>query len=199
MKMKTKPSVFIIESNNFEDEWDNRKEGLILTEILRMLGKEPEYRYIRTKKELKEMLYQFGESKMRYLHLACHGSSKNFNLTMDKVPFNEFAEMANPYLKDKRLFISVCRVTNKYLARAVFPNIKCYSIIGPKGDILFSDAAIMWASFYNLIFKKNELAMQRSNIKQVLKSICKTFGVTFRYYSRTNTEPYFRFNLIRGK
>jgi hypothetical protein len=51
-------------------------EGQNLQQILHLSGKEAEYVYIRTVKELEEVLNQYYESNFRYLHISCHGNDR---------------------------------------------------------------------------------------------------------------------------
>ena len=59
--MEILPSVFIIESVRFKEERLDRREGNILRGILRLSGKDADYRYIRTQKELQAVLKQFAQ------------------------------------------------------------------------------------------------------------------------------------------
>src|ERR1700724_2996528 len=86
----TRPQVFIIESLVLEDEKDHR-EGEIIYPILQMSGKQPEYHYIRTKREPKHFVEMFGKSKFRYLHLSCHGNKNLFATTFDNLDDDEFS------------------------------------------------------------------------------------------------------------
>ena len=61
----SQPEIFIIESLEFDDERAERFEGRIISEILTLSGKHCEYCYIRTKRELKELLNQFETSRYR--------------------------------------------------------------------------------------------------------------------------------------
>ena len=85
----TKASVFIIESLTFEDEKNERFEGKFLSHILKLGGIETKYFYIRTKKEFKEVLNNFYDSKFRYLHISCHGDRKSLSLTLDDISHRE--------------------------------------------------------------------------------------------------------------
>ncbi len=145
--MKTTPGVFIVESLKFSDEDCDRREGLILSDILRLARTPADYRYIRTTKELKAILEQFERSGMRYLHLSCHGNRDCIALTLDTLSFEEFGGMVRPYLRGRRLFVSACSTVNKALALSIMPQSDCWSVIGPRGDIAFDDAVLMWASF----------------------------------------------------
>ena len=56
MSKETKPEVFIIESLQLEDEKENLYEGQIISQILHLSGRETQYYYIRTRRELEEIL-----------------------------------------------------------------------------------------------------------------------------------------------
>jgi len=175
--------VFIIESLDFKDEKDQIFEGKFLSQILHFAGKRPLYYYIRTKHELKRILRLFKDSGYRYLHLSCHGNSASIYTTLDRIPFQELGKIMNPYLEDKRLFVSACSVVNEDLARAIIPSSGCYSIIGPIKDVFFGDAAIVWASFYHLMFGLDDRKMKRSQILPTLRKLVRTFEVSLDYYS----------------
>ena len=57
--MATLPRVFIIESLGFSDEKEDRFEGGILSRMLRLSGSEPEYMYLRTRRELEKAVALF--------------------------------------------------------------------------------------------------------------------------------------------
>lgn len=189
MQELAKPNLFIIESLDFEDEQSCRFEGQFLSQILRLGGKRSAYNYIRTKKELQEILRLFKKSEYRYLHLSCHGvkdaddATYAIGTTLDVIPYDELARLMNPYLCQKRLFISACSVVNKDLAKKMIPSSECVSIIGPAIDIGFNDAAIVWASFYHLVFKADRSKMGRKDITATLKKVAVTFKISLNYFS----------------
>ena len=179
--VKTRPGVFIIESLRFDDEKEGRCEGRILRDILQLSGKETEYWYVRTWKELEEEIFQrFWDSGLRYLHISCHGSANSISLTLDDVSFEEFGNGIKDYLSQRRLFMSACEVVNEQLRDAVIPGSDCYSLIGPGEDIYFHDAVIMWASFYHLMLRDAD-SMKSSDIRKTLKLLEDTFGQRFAY------------------
>lgn len=198
-KRPTEPSVFIVESVDFADEAERRVEGSILSDLLRLSGKDSTYRYLRTRQELAEILQQFGESNMRYLHISCHGDDGALWTTLDRIPFDELAEMMAPYLANRRLFISACDATNKHLAQQVMRKVACRSIIGPAGEISFADAAVMWAAFYHLVFTMSPTGMNAENIRSVLSTVATTFQVPFKYFARASEPPYFTQRTFSGK
>jgi hypothetical protein len=178
---KTHAGVFIIESLSFKDESKKRFEGQILRDMLTLSGKKAKYCYVRTWKELTDDVFQqFYDSKLRYLHLSCHGSPTHVCLTLDNVPFDEFGEEIRHYLPERRLFVSACGVVSPAFSNAVNPDEECYSVIGPQDDIRFDDATVMWASFYHLMLR-NSKVMRSQEIRKTLERLKKTFGQTFVY------------------
>ena len=178
---KTRPGVFIVESLGFSDERRKRFEGQILRDMLTLSGKETQNWYVRTWKELTDEIFQrFYDSRLRYLHLSCHGNSRYVCLTLDDVPFKEFGDEIRNYLPQRRLFVSACEVVNERFSEAVNPDEECYSIIGPRDEIRFDDAAIMWASFYHLMLRDSKV-MRSEPIRATLERIEQTFGQTFVY------------------
>jgi hypothetical protein len=189
MSKDTKPHVFIVESNQWKDEQDKRTEGAALAEILSLANKKTEYRYIRTIQEFKCVLKQFVDSRFRYLHLACHGTGSGLAFTLDTLPFEDLADILMPYLHERRLFISACQAVNRHLAEPLLTKSKCFSVIGPKTDIYFSDAAVIWSAFYVLRFKHNNDTMKAEGIETDLHSICSVFDVRFNAYFRRSEKP----------
>ena len=187
---RTKAKVFIIESLGLEDEKKELYEGGILSDILRLNKIETQYFYIRTKKEFKKIVEIFEESNYRYLHISCHGGENSLSTTLDEIPFDELGEILKDSLFEKRLFLSACSAVNKKLAQSVIPKTKCYSIIGPYGDIAFSDATIMWASFYHLMFNENSQNMLREGLVKNLQKVVDTFGEPLNYYSISKSQGF---------
>lgn len=193
MKQKTtEPKVFIIESLEFDDEEKGRYEGSILSDILRLSGIQTQYFYIRTSKELNEVLGIFQKSGYRYLHISCHGGENSIWTTLDEITYDELGLILKDKLEKKRLFLSACSVVNKDLAKEIIPRTKCYSIIGPARDIGFNDAAIMWASFYHLMFKENSTSMIREGLLKNLQKVVDTFGEPLNYFSISKSREFKR-------
>lgn len=184
----TKPEVFIIESLTFDNEKENLFEGKIISDILHLSGKSSIYYYIRTKAEFEEVLSLFCQSNYRYLHISCHGNRKMMFTTLDEIPFDEMAKILESVLEYRRLFLSACSMTNENLAKSIIPASDCYSIIGPAKDVHFNDAAILWSSFYHLMFKDNAASMKRSKILENAKSVAKMFKIPLNYYSKSKSQ-----------
>jgi hypothetical protein len=193
MSHDTTPRLFIIESDYLANE-GSRSEGAALTEVLRMMELEPIYRYIRTAKELAAMAREFSDSGYRYLHLSCHGDREGFGLALDDISFGEFGAMFSPHLKNRRLFLSACSIAQPALARELFRSAARlpYSITGPSRNIDFADAAVTWASLYNLLFRRGSESIKGKNIRGYLDKLCTLNGLRFVHFGRTTDAPYFK-------
>lgn len=191
--MGTKVGVFIIESRKIEEEFKKKRQGLILTEMMRLLGIKSEYRYIRTSIELKEMIKQYYKSKLRYLHLSIHGVSDNkepvdeFRLSLEYIKYDELCNviLENDYREEKRrLFISACHVIDDIAKPFERKENSYVSIIAPSDSIKTRVAPLVWATFYNNMFGISKKSMINKNIMNNLDRTCKFYGVTFKGYFR---------------
>ena len=124
----------------------------------------------------------YGKCGYRYLHLSCHASSESIATTLDLIRFDELGTLLNPYLDGCRLFISACEAVNDQLARELIPASGCLSIIGPHEEVTFDEAATMWASFYQLMFRQNSRGMNREDIEPILEGLVGLFEVPVAYY-----------------
>lgn len=187
-KDKTFPRVFIIESLDFEDETNKHFEGEIISKILNFSNIQHQYHYVRTKVEFEHFIKEFNKSNYRYLHISCHGNTREIATTLDSISFDDLIFILQNVLDRKRLFISACSSTNKSLANKIFPLTDCYSIIGPAKDINMDDAAIFWASFYQIMFKKNNRAMKRNILLPTLRQLSKLHEMPMKYYSSSKAS-----------
>ena len=178
---ETFAEVFIIESLSIEDERPKVSEGKILFDTLKMCGKDPEYYYIRTRKELEEVAIIFRKSGYRYLHLSCHADESNICLTYDDLTYAEFAEIFKGHLRNRRLFVSACEVGNEIFSTIIAGkgNKGMYSIAAPKIKIAFDKAVALWCAFYVQVFSEKEHAMNSTRIKYALIPLCHLFNVPF--------------------
>ncbi|MFX1739841.1 hypothetical protein PXJ20_26835 [Paraburkholderia sp. A1RI_3L] len=184
--MKTIADVFIIESLDPDDEGNGRLEGVFLAHILRLHGKAPQYRYVRTRDALNDAVLEFAESHYRYLHISSHGDSEGLVTTnQEEVDFDEFAEMLQPHMQGRRLFLSACSTVHEDLAKALIPPSGCYSVVGPTENIRFTDAAIVWGAVYHLMFTEDAERMTRRTLKEQLAKVCDLFGVKLAFFSKS--------------
>ena len=183
------PSVFIIESLRFGDEKHERFEGRFLAQILHLGGSAARYVYLRTKKELGEVLDQFDKASYRYLHFSCHGDKTGIELTLDELPIRDLRKLLAPHLARRRLFFSSCEVANHRLAKALLRDSDCYSVIGPSTKINFDRAAIFWASFYHLMLRDEAPSMKSDRLAEITGSLQSLFDVHMRYFTASKSAP----------
>jgi len=185
---KTIPELFIIESLTLDDEAHDRQEGEILSRMLRLAGKtKTKYFYIRTKRELEEIIDLFDESGYRYLHLSCHANDTEMSTTFDDVSFKQLGEMLGPCLENRRVFVSACKMANSKLAKQLLPGSGCYSLIGPARAINFDDAAAFWVSFYHLMFRANERGMGRKDLQWCITELAALYGEPINYFAASKS------------
>jgi hypothetical protein len=181
----TTPETFILESLSLDDESNERYDGRILYQMLRLQGKHPKYYYFRTKKELTNLFSEFRSTGYRYLHLSCHGSHSCLELTFDTLSFHQFGELSAGLLNNRRLFISGCSLGTASFAEAVFAKSGgMYSIIAPTQPIRFEQAAVFWSSFYYLMHSVREDAMKKEYIAKALKHTSRIFEVSMAYFHK---------------
>ena len=64
------------------------------------------------------------------------------------------------------------------------------TVLDVEVTVLFSDAAIMWASFYHLVFKAERKKITRNTMESAIRKVVDTFGVTFNCYSKSRRVNY---------
>jgi len=177
--------VYIIESLSDEDEDIDRSDGRVLCEMLRLMEIPCEYRYIRTKLELRAEIERFDNLRYKYLHFSCHGSTDGteIRLSRENVSFEEFGSIVGPSMHRRRLFISACKIACFDLAKHLIPQYHCLSVIGTPDEPGFDEAAIFWSSFFYLVSKQDKEGMTQKLITPTLRRISLAFGLRLNYFS----------------
>jgi hypothetical protein len=189
-KVSTKPEVFIIESLRLEDEEENRQEGEILARMLKLAGKrDTKYYYIRTERELDEIIDLFDDSEYRYLHISCHAGRRSMSTTFDTIQYETLGEKLHGLLEGRRVFVSACEMSNERLAAAVLKETGCNSLIGPKKAINFDDSAAFWTTFYHRMFKHDDRRMKHREIEIYVRELSKLFGEPINYFRGSASDP----------
>ena len=191
----TRPELFIIESLTLEDEQAGRQEGEILARMLRLSGKaDTKYYYIRTERELDEIIDLFDESEYRYLHFSCHANSREMGTTFDTISYAALGTMLKPCLKGRRVFTSACEMANNALAGELLKDTGCYSLIGPTAKINFDDSAAFWVTFYHLLFKQDQRRMKHRDIEFYVAELSTLFNEPVAYFRKNDaiTKGYSR-------
>ena len=102
-----RPEMFIIESLYKEDLEEGRLEGDLISKILRMGGRRPEYYFVKSREQLVARFEQFATSQYRYLHLSCHGSANSFHFYFGSMNFEQFTALVRNKLANRRIFVSL--------------------------------------------------------------------------------------------
>jgi hypothetical protein len=195
----TVPDVFIIESLDPDDEGNGRFEGISISHVLRLHGKRPEYRYVRTRKQLVEAINEFRLSHYRYLHISAHGDRDGMVTTnLDDIANAKLARLLTPALKGKRLFLSACSMVHKKMAAEIIPATGCLSVVGPRRDVGFTEAAVVWPAVYHLLFSSDSERVTRAALKRVLSKVASLFSVEIGYYSISTGERGFSRDILKA-
>src|SRR5690606_16267117 len=106
-----------------DDEANERTEGRLLAQMLKLAGKtNTKYYYIRTAQEFAEIVDLFEDSNYRYLHLSCHGDIHSMSTTFDEISYHQLGEQLGPCIADRRVFVSACEMANDALAGKLLKN-----------------------------------------------------------------------------
>jgi hypothetical protein len=188
--MNTYPDVFIIESLDPDDEGNGRLEGTIISHVLRLHQKQPQFRYVRTRDQFAEALQEFESSAYQYLHISAHGHRRGLVTTnLDEITSTELASLLSPSFRGKRLFLSACSLVRQETAASIIPSTGCSSIIGPRTRIGFAEAAVFWPAVYHLMFDEDSGRMTRQRLKACLSSAADLFNVQIGYYAASRSSP----------
>lgn len=198
--MSTKADIFIIESLSPDDEGNGRFEGQLISHVARLHGKQPAYRYVRTRDAFEKAIKAFLRSDFRYLHISAHADLEGIATTnQDEVSNRELGEMLGKRFADRRLFLSACSIVHKQMAADIIPVTGCYSVVGPRQDIGFAEAAVFWPALYHLMFERDDRAMSRATLATNLKKVAMLFDVEIGYYARSaSRKAGFSTDILKG-
>lgn len=176
--------VFIVESLTLAEERRNCLDGYHLKQMLDLMEVPNEYFFFRTKLELAHLAKEFRHSKLRYLHLSCHGNENTIGLALESLCFQEFDDLVGPSLGGKRLFLSACNLARFEFAEWFIPRQGCLSIIGRPDEPSFVESASFWSTFYFLMNKTDSERMTHKTLKEILGKCSATYGIDLNYFSR---------------
>lgn len=198
--MSTKADIFIIESLSPDDEGNGRFEGQVISHVARLHGKQPAYRYVRTRDAFEKAIKAFLRSDFRYLHISAHADREGIATTnQDEVSNRDVGEMLGKRFADRRLFLSACSIVHKQMAADIIPVTGCYSVVGPRQDIGFAEAAVFWPAMYHLMFERDARAMSRATLATNLKKVAALFDVEIGYYARSaSRKSGFSTDILKG-
>lgn len=182
---ETRARVFIVESLSDRDEKLGRYDGRVLAEVLKICRKPPEYKYVRTKVELRSAFEDFARSDCRYLHLSCHADEVGIATTQDDLSYEELAELLGSSLSRRRLFVSACCAgTQEFAEMLDHRNIQMHSVVAPVGSVPFSVSVAFWGAFYVRLFNIDRKKMSNGEIRTAIQPLCDYFNEPFLFSRR---------------
>jgi hypothetical protein len=156
--------VYIDESPGEEDAKKGRCEGKVLSEMLRLIGIEPEYRSVRTMQEWENALTEFPDrvrtgNRSPLIHLSLHGGKESEGLHLTDgtmvepdVLGNQFRRV-NERLNGKLLTcLSACSgfFPAAYACRGDVP---FGMLIAPAKEVGWDEAALWYCVFYYRLYR----------------------------------------------
>lgn len=168
---------------DLDNERDGKLDGQALKGILDICDIPNEYYYIRTKVELDYVMEEFVKSNFQFLHLSCHGNEEELCLTLEHLSYEAFEDIIGDRMWHRRLFLSACRVARLTLAERFIPKHHTLSVIGTPDDIAYDRAAIVWSTFYYLMYENNKVSMPQRDLLPVLEEVSRVFKITLNYFS----------------
>lgn len=185
----TQPETFILESLSPDDEANQRLDGKVLYEVLRLQGKNPIYYYFRTQTELIRFADIFRQSGYRYLHLSCHGDETKLQFTFGQTDYETFAKIFEKKLNNRRLFISGCSLGNSVFADALFAKSGgMYSVTAPTKKVFFSQTTSFWPAFYYMMHAWDSTAMKQERLRPVLERLTEIFEMPLAHYRKNSAK-----------
>lgn len=186
--MRSVADVFIIESLDPDDEGNGRLEGSSISHVLRLHGKNPVYRYVRTRAQFRGAIREFERLEYRYLHISAHGHKEGLVTTnLDEISNAELAQYLNPALRGKRLFMSACSAVHEDMAAIMIPATGCSSVVGPRTDVSFTEAAVFWPAIYHLLFTQDSERVTRAALRSALGKVSVLFETEIAFFAKSAT------------
>jgi hypothetical protein len=108
---------------------------------------------------------------------------------LDRLCFGDLAKCFGDSIKDKRLFLSACQVVNRDFAKIIMEECNPLSIIGPRTNVAFDDADLLWSSIYSKMFTINPKAMSSADLLETAAAAAGYFEVPMMYYLRDRKRP----------
>lgn len=187
--MRDRAFVYVIESPSSRDLLDGRTEGRMLTEALR-LAEIPHWYSLASdrsmfREALSERLLEAWEAhgkKVPILHLSLHGSTDGVVLTSgESLSWDELRQELMPLIRAMDGGLLVCMSScfgSSGCRMAMYEDSEphFWALVGNVGSALWSDAAIAYASFYHLFFKRFEIKVCVDSMKVA------SGDHNFRYY-----------------
>jgi hypothetical protein len=174
--------VIIGESGNSEDFYKRELDGPSTYQLLRLLGIEPELKYVIDRKHLRAAIQLATSQKTDVFHLSCHGDEEGIELCSEEViswsQLSTFFQ-SGPYCPDALVMSACCGasagIADEFAKRDKRPLI----IFGTTQDRTYSQFAVAWSILYR---RFNIGGVKRKAAQEALRHIYAVVHSSFRYY-----------------
>lgn len=173
-----KEKVLIIESRDASDHFHNRKEGELLTQILKLGGISAKHFEVLDKDHFVKAVNYAKHDSISYVHFSGHGLEKGFKLTNEFIDWENFSKLTGKLLSDKCLVFSSCLVANGVGKLLENDNTFCNAIIAPTREIEWDEGLVAYSVFYHRAKRTNTT----TNADVVLLNRVTKPG-TFKYFN----------------
>jgi hypothetical protein len=172
--------VLVIESNDSEDFYDGRLDGVLTAELLKLMHAKPKLRYALDLKHFKKSVTEASQNKYDVIHVSCHGNDDGIVLANNaRLNWNDFVDcfQQGDGCPSALVMSSCCGATagiGEAFARAdKRPDI----IFGSTDSRHFDEYAVAWA----LLYKEFSEGVTQDAAQIALKKICAAVHKQFRY------------------
>lgn len=160
-EIMAKFEILLLESRSPQDIFDERCEAIALKEALKLQGLQAKHFEVVNKSLLIKALKYAEKQHIKYVHISAHGSPDGFQLTDgDFIDWQEFDEIAWPYLKDTCLCFSSCDVGQGADDLFEFHKSFCNAIVAPTRKIGWGEGLVAFSAFYHRTLSTNSTTAQ---------------------------------------
>ena len=189
--------IFIAESVTPQEFYDQDREGLVVEEIVRILGGRTVYKIVMNVTLLRKAISSASEREYEIFHLSCHGDEQGIQLT-DRTDIS-WKELADLFQKEKTmpraLVLSSCvggdsGIAHAFKKRRLRPSVIFGAEARGKKDVLnFPGACISWPILYTELSRRG---MSPDVFKDAINKMNSVTPHQF-VYRRWNEEKYLRY------
>jgi hypothetical protein len=172
--------VFVIESSYPDDFYAERIDGVLTSELLKLLRASPRLRFSLDLKHFQKAVEEAARDKFDVLHISCHGDDDGIALTDNtQLSWQRFVQCFQTLPQcPAALVMSACCGAAAGIGEAfsqvmIRPNI----IFGSTDERYFSEYAVAWA----LLYKEFKSGVTRDAAQAALRKISAVVHEEFRY------------------
>ena len=184
--------IIIAESGDPEDFYKQELDGPATYQLLRLLGLQPDLRYVIDGKRLRAAIQLATSQKTDVFHLSCHGDEDGIYLCNDeKVTWSKLSRLfqSGAYCPDAIVMSTCCGASIGIADEFEKKNKRPLIIFGTTEELAYSRFAVAWSILYRR-FNISSGATRKA-AHTALKHICAVVDSSFLYYGwDTKNEEY---------